>query len=276
MPEFLRRRTAVSAAGAVIIFLFWTLPEWLGDVFPLFTDKTLPQWLAERRWPGMSHDLFQWLTLIIGVTLVGLFVAILFSTPRQRRKEPPKPSRGKLSPPPQNPISQQQPAAHLVKEDTSLRLFVREQIDPAWRNMMRTMDQVNDQLNKKGGAYHYYVRALRHFMALLRHSGTDLNEFLATRSSLSTKDFIDAQERLARLYERYQERMPWVRDLVWYTDSTIRTSDEYRNWREADENMRKALRDLLPVCPVLSQQISNLSSPSFWWWEKPPNLNESR
>jgi hypothetical protein len=52
-----RRHPVLSAGAIIIVFVIWQFPEWLGQVWPLFTNKTLPDWFAERGWIGMG-DLF--------------------------------------------------------------------------------------------------------------------------------------------------------------------------------------------------------------------------
>lgn len=135
-------------------------------------------------------------------------------------------------------------------------------MQPAYQNMKQTMDQVNRQLNTRGGAHHYYVRALQYFMKPLENSDTDLNNLLAATNFLSSRDFIKAQEQLAELYKRYQERMPWVRDLVWYTDPNMRTSDHYKHWRETDENMRKALKIFFLRVPCSLSRFNSSALPT--------------
>jgi hypothetical protein len=84
----LRKHPITSAVAAICIFLLWNFPQWLGDVWPLFSQKTIPQWLAERRWPGMNPELSSWLTLGIDLAMLGLLVAIYFAARRQRDATP--------------------------------------------------------------------------------------------------------------------------------------------------------------------------------------------
>ena len=62
---------------------------WLGTVWPVFSDKTLPQWLAEQRWPGISVEVLQWTPLILFIVLVclPLYVAVV-GRQREQRLEP--------------------------------------------------------------------------------------------------------------------------------------------------------------------------------------------
>jgi hypothetical protein len=81
----LTRRPILSAIISVCIFLFWHLPEWLGNVWPLFSDTPLPQWIAERRWPGMSPELFSWISMGLGIGILILLGIILVTTHQQNQ-----------------------------------------------------------------------------------------------------------------------------------------------------------------------------------------------
>jgi hypothetical protein len=193
--------------------------------------------------------------------------------------------QGKLPPPSYTPTPKRELKTASVKveaikkdpgEDNErkhqLRLFIERKMQPCWWNMIRTMDQVNGQLREKGGAHRYYVRALQYFMKPLENSGARLNTFLTARATLDLSDFAEAQKMLAQLYRVYEERMPWVRDLVWYTNPNIQKMSYYKDWREADREMREALTTLLPQYPLLSEQITQTDTIDSWWWEKTPNL----
>jgi hypothetical protein len=62
---------------------------WLGTVWPVFSGKALPQWLAEQRWPGISVEIKQWTSLILFIVLVclPLYVAVM-GRQREQRLEP--------------------------------------------------------------------------------------------------------------------------------------------------------------------------------------------
>ena len=56
----------------VVVFLF-IVSQGLGQIWPLFTNKTIPEWLAGRGWSGMStvlYPLYWWLTFGLSVLLV--------------------------------------------------------------------------------------------------------------------------------------------------------------------------------------------------------------
>lgn len=86
MPDWFKKHPVLYSAVAVLGFLFWTLPEWLGNVWPLFFgSKTIPQWLDEQRWPGMTLSLQLSASFWIGLGLLGVlaYIAVVSS-----RKQP--------------------------------------------------------------------------------------------------------------------------------------------------------------------------------------------
>jgi hypothetical protein len=60
--------------------------EWAHVVTPLPDNQTLPQWIIERRWPGMTTTFFMWSVAAVGLLMCGLFVPLIRSV-RQREHE---------------------------------------------------------------------------------------------------------------------------------------------------------------------------------------------
>jgi hypothetical protein len=78
MSEWISQHPVLWAVIGVGIFLLWRLPEWFGQVWPLFTNKTVPEWLAERRWPGMSTRLYRWFNIITTCVMFVLLGVIIY------------------------------------------------------------------------------------------------------------------------------------------------------------------------------------------------------
>lgn len=49
-------------------------------MWPLFSDQTIPKWLQERHWPGMTPSVYGWLTLGAAALLIILMGALVWST----------------------------------------------------------------------------------------------------------------------------------------------------------------------------------------------------
>src|ERR1019366_5783977 len=81
----MRKHPNISALIGVAIFLCVSLPEWFGSVWPLFTSKTLPEWIAERRWTPMSTSATSWLMMVFAVAVTGLMLVIVYQTRQQAR-----------------------------------------------------------------------------------------------------------------------------------------------------------------------------------------------
>ena len=76
----MRKNPLRSALIAAAIFLFVTLPEWFGSIWPLFSNKTLPEWIAERHWTLMSTSATSWLVSTSAVIIVGFLAVISYQT----------------------------------------------------------------------------------------------------------------------------------------------------------------------------------------------------
>jgi hypothetical protein len=91
----LRRHPVATAVIAILVFAVWTLPLGIAQAWPAFVrDKTIPEWLAERRWPGMTAQLYGWLTIVFFFALAALLVILIRISRRretsdsERAKEP--------------------------------------------------------------------------------------------------------------------------------------------------------------------------------------------
>ena len=86
MWKTIQSHPVLSSIVAVAVFVLWTLPVHVATLWPVFVkDKTIPEWLAERRWPGISPGLY---TSVAIVTLVvaGLIIALALIAFRTRTK----------------------------------------------------------------------------------------------------------------------------------------------------------------------------------------------
>ena len=66
-------RTIILAGAG---FVLWSLPQWIGTVWPLFTTKTIPEWMAERSWPGITAPVYAWLTAAL-IAAAAMVVYVL-------------------------------------------------------------------------------------------------------------------------------------------------------------------------------------------------------
>jgi uncharacterized membrane protein len=89
--DLLRRHPVATAIIAIAAFVVWTLPIGIAQAWPAFVrDKTIPEWLEERRWPGMTAQLYGWLTIVFFLALLILLVVIIIIS--RRRETSPQPS----------------------------------------------------------------------------------------------------------------------------------------------------------------------------------------
>jgi len=80
----LQRHPVAAAIIAIAAFVVWTFPIGIAQAWPAFVrDKTIPEWLAERRWPGMNAQVYGWLTIIFFLALVILLVVIIIVSRRR-------------------------------------------------------------------------------------------------------------------------------------------------------------------------------------------------
>jgi hypothetical protein len=61
-------------------FGLWSLPQWFGSVWPLFTTKTIPEWMSERSWPGVTPAVYGWVTVVLGIAIFGVVLAVALAT----------------------------------------------------------------------------------------------------------------------------------------------------------------------------------------------------
>jgi hypothetical protein len=126
LAAWLKRHPIFAAVGAVVVFFIWELPEWLGNVWPAFVkDKTIPEWLASHRWPGMTASAHTVATVVMfSVLLILVLVALL-------------PSRGKQS-----------------LQDLTAQPNISVEVEPGTANVNgRVMPSANIFLKNTGGRF---------------------------------------------------------------------------------------------------------------------------
>ena len=97
--RMLQRHPVAAAVIAIVCFVVWTLPVGIAQAWPAFVrDKTIPEWLAERRWPGMTAQLYGWLTIVFFLALAILLVVIVVISKRKGASHQPA-STTEASPP---------------------------------------------------------------------------------------------------------------------------------------------------------------------------------
>src|SRR5713101_2527025 len=70
--QFLKDHPTLSVAVALLIYFAWTLPAWLGQIWPLVSKRTLPEWFAEHGMPRMNMQLVG--TGILTVIVLAVFI----------------------------------------------------------------------------------------------------------------------------------------------------------------------------------------------------------
>lgn len=70
----------------VYLGAIWPILEWAHIVTPLPDNQTLPQWILERRWPGMTTTFFMWFIVAVSLLMLGLFIPLIRSV-RQQKEE---------------------------------------------------------------------------------------------------------------------------------------------------------------------------------------------
>lgn len=81
MRRFLEKHPVASAVVGILIFVFWSFPQWFGSIWPLLSDKTVPQWLAQKSW-GMSSGATAWVALVVGILLGALSFDVIYRARR--------------------------------------------------------------------------------------------------------------------------------------------------------------------------------------------------
>jgi hypothetical protein len=190
--------------------------------------------------------------------LVALtFLAILLIAYTKTQQQP--------SPDPQPPENETPGDA----EQKRRLLLLIHKLGDARSRMQQMANQVHGMLGKKEGIERHLVRASLYFMKPLETAQNEIIYFLRL-DRLSHKDFIDAQFSFVTLYNIYEERRSWVRDIGWYAYPNLSSSSFYQEWEKADRDMRQELKELLPNYPVFSGRIIGLELSNPWWWEQKP------
>jgi hypothetical protein len=73
--------------GLIVLGVCIKAPDWLGSVWPLFTDKTIPDWINERRWPMTSQIFSHWATVVGFAGILGYIAWDVFRTKPPTPKE---------------------------------------------------------------------------------------------------------------------------------------------------------------------------------------------
>jgi hypothetical protein len=114
-PSHLKTKLWVFLCMVVV-----SIPGWLGSVWPLFTTKTIPEWLEEQRWPMISKVTT---ALITAIGLI-LFLAVIIWDAWQRPKpqaaaREPEPETKAPKPLPERGASQpSRTAFHITEADS--------------------------------------------------------------------------------------------------------------------------------------------------------------
>jgi hypothetical protein len=86
MSDILKKNPVWAALIAILTFVLIAIPQWLGAIWPLLSDKTIPAWLAQRRWSFMNHSIQDAIVLIAMIATLVLLVFLIFSI-RSVKKE---------------------------------------------------------------------------------------------------------------------------------------------------------------------------------------------
>jgi hypothetical protein len=86
MLEQFKKHSVLYALLLACAYLVWFFPLWLADTWSMFSQDPLAQWLANRRWSGMSPYLSAGLLVVATASILGLLWIILRAV-RQHRRE---------------------------------------------------------------------------------------------------------------------------------------------------------------------------------------------
>jgi hypothetical protein len=96
MGDLLEKHPIWMGIAAILGFILISIPVYLGTIWPILQwlgiidllppGHMLPQWVAERRWPGMNHTFFMWFTTVAAVGMAGL-LGVIIRTVGQRKQE---------------------------------------------------------------------------------------------------------------------------------------------------------------------------------------------
>lgn len=155
------RNPVATAIVAIVVFILWTLPIGIAQAWPaLVRDKTIPEWLAERRWPGMTAQVYTGLTVVFAVALLALLVVLIITS--RRRGAPPQ-ETGVREQPPSTPAAEVGGSEHRVAE------LERE---------IRRLQNDNDTLQTSLAGKINYLESHRRAHEIVEHQRQALRKFV--------------------------------------------------------------------------------------------------
>lgn len=147
--------------------------------------------------------------------------------------------------------------------------FIWQVMGKACDCMQQVANQVHGTLiRREEKILRYSVDAYLFFMKPLSDTRLDLLDFLRARESLTNNDFILAQRLFIELYNIYEYRRPWLRDMAFETFPDFPALNLYKDWEKADRDMRNELEKILRDCNILAEKTVGLTLPATRRWEK--------
>lgn len=258
----------VSSTVGILLFFFAAYPVFFGDE-PLGSVLSRKGWVLTM--PSWNYSL----VLILGCLIMALQAVLIRTTLRHRRevKEAlalPTDSNGEAKSQP--PLADD--TLRNSEEKERFRLFTQQVMHLACYRMQWMANQVHGKIfngpvtTREERLLHYSVDAYRFFMQSLENREEILRDFLAARELLRNDDFLFVQRLFIDLYNVYEHRRPWLRDMAWETFPNVSTYSAYTDWEKADHTMREELIKLLCDCPVLRDHITDLTPPTPRRWEQ--------
>jgi hypothetical protein len=240
-----------------------------------FGDEPLGSVLNRKGWVLTVPSWYYSFVLFCGCAVVILQGALIQAVLRHRRE-----AKGTLASPadPNGETKSQilvfDDILENAEQKEQFRLFAQQVMHRACFRMQHMANQVHGTLfngpvsTREERLLHYSVDAYLFFMQPLGDREEILRNFLAARESLSNDDFLFAQRLFVDLYNIYEHRQPWVRDMAWETFPNVSTYSVYTDWQTADHDMRAALIKLIRNCQVLRDNIMGLTLPAPRRWER--------
>ena len=272
--ETVRRHPVVASVistGAAIA----TVAVFIAELWPVLVgSETIPDFLIRKGWV-LTMPSWYYSSVLILVCAVVILQVVLIRALRHRQE-----AEGTLAIP-ADPKEETKPTfpqsdgtLDNAEEKERFRLFIQEVMHRACFRMQWMANQVHGTLfnqpvsTREKRLLHYSVEAYLFFMQPLEDSEKTLRDFLAARESLSNDDFLSAQHLFLDLYNVYEQRQPWLRDMSWETFPEVSTYSVYTDWQAADHDMREGLITLVRECRVLGDNIRDLHLPTPRRWEK--------